>query len=161
MKKATVSILLVSLVLGSVLLAGCAQQQAAPQEIKIGAVVSLTGASSNVGKHMKQAAEMAVSEINSQGGVFVKAYNKKLPIRLFEVDDETKPDSAVKAVTKLTSEDNVDALVGGHSSAVTLATLGVVAEKKVPYVVSGASSPDVTRKTDVDMSYVFHYCPTT
>ena len=161
MKKATVSILLVSLVLGSVLLAGCAQQQAAPQEIKIGAVVSLTGASSNVGKHMKQAAEMAVSEINSQGGVFVKAYNKKLPIRLFEVDDETKPDSAVKAVTKLTSEDNVDALVGGHSSAVTLATLGVVAEKKVPYVVTGASSPDVTRKTDVDKSYVFHYCPTT
>jgi branched-chain amino acid transport system substrate-binding protein len=44
---------------------------------------------------------------------------------------------------------------------VTLASLGVVAEKKVPYVVTGASSPDVTRKTDVDKSYVFHYCPTT
>jgi branched-chain amino acid transport system substrate-binding protein len=157
----TVSILLAALVLAAVLLAGCAQQQAQPQDIKVGAVVSLTGASSNVGKHMKQAAEMAVSEINAQGGVFVKAYNKKLPITLIEVDDETKGDSAVKAVTKLISEDNVDVLVGGHSSGVTLATLGVVAEKKVPYVVTGASSPDVTRKTDVDKSYVFHYCPTT
>ncbi|HVP25037.1 MAG TPA: ABC transporter substrate-binding protein [Methanomicrobiales archaeon] len=163
MKQGTmVSVLLLMVVLASVLLAGCAQQQqASPQDIKLGAVVSLTGSGSSVGKHMKQSAELAVSEINAQGGVFVKAYNKKLPITLIVADDETKPDSAVKAVTKLISEDNVDVLVGGWSSGVTLASLGVVAEKKVPYVVTGASSPDVTRKTDVDKSYVFHYCPTT
>ncbi|HMA05112.1 MAG TPA: ABC transporter substrate-binding protein [Methanomicrobiales archaeon] len=161
MKKTTVSILLAALVLGSVLLAGCAQQQAQPQDIKIGAVVSLTGAGSNVGKHMKQSAELAVSEINAQGGVFVKAYNKKLPITLIVADDETKPDSAVKAVTKLASEDKVDLLVGGYSSAVTIATQGVVAENKIPYVVTGASSPDVTRKAGVDTSYMFHFCPTT
>ena len=160
-RTTTVSILLAALVLAAVLLAGCAQQQAQPQDIKVGAVVSLTGVGSNVGKHMKQSAEMAVSEINAKGGVFVRAYNKKLPITLIVADDETKPDSGVKAVTKLTSEDNVDILVGGWSSAVTIATLGIVAEKKVPYVVTGASSPDVTRKTDVDKSYVFHYCPTT
>ena len=160
-RTTTVSILLAALVLAAVLLAGCAQQQAQPQDLKMGAVVSLTGAGSNVGKHMKQSAELAVSEINAKGGVFVKAYNKKLPITLIVADDETKPDSGVKAVTKLTSEDNVDILVGGWSSAVTIATLGIVAEKKVPYVVTGASSPDVTRKTDVDKSYVFHYCPTT
>ena len=157
----TVSILLVALVLAAVLLAGCAEQQAQPQDVKIGAVVSLTGAGSNVGKHMKQSAEMAVSEINAKGGVFVKAYNKKLPITLIVTDDETKPDSGVKAVTKLTSEDNVDVLVGGYSSGVTTATQGVVAEKKVPYVVTGASSPDITRRKDVDTSYFFHYCPTT
>jgi branched-chain amino acid transport system substrate-binding protein len=156
-----VSILLLTLVVASVLLAGCAQQQATPQDIKMGAVVSLTGAGSNVGKHMKQAAELAVSEINAQGGVFVKAYNKKLPITLIEADDETKGDSAVKAVTKLISEDNVDILVGGYSSGVTTATQGVVAEKMVPYIVTGASSPDITRRKDVNTSYFFHYCPTT
>jgi branched-chain amino acid transport system substrate-binding protein len=162
MKHGTkVSILLLTMVLASVLLAGCAQQQAQPQDIKMGAVVSLTGAGSNVGKHMKQAAEMAVSEINAQGGVFVKAYNKKIPINLIVADDETKGDSAVKAVTKLISEDNVDVLVGGYSSGVTTATQGVVAEKKVPYVVTGASSPDITRRKDVNTSYFFHYCPTT
>ena len=158
----TVSILLVALVLGSVLLAGCAQQQAtAPADIKIGAVVSLTGAGSNVGKHMKQSAELAVSEINAKGGVFVQAYNKKLPVTLIVADDETKPDSAVKVVTKLASEDHADLLVGGYSSAVTIATQGVVAENKIPYVVTGASSPDVTRKAGVDTSYMFHFCPTT
>jgi len=158
----TVSILLMALVLGSVLLAGCAQQQAAaPADIKIGAVVSLTGAGSNVGKHMKQSAELAVSEINAKGGVFVQAYNKKLPVTLIVADDETKPDSAVKVVTKLASEDHADLLVGGYSSAVTIATQGVVAENKIPYVVTGASSPDVTRKAGVDTSYMFHFCPTT
>ena len=156
-----VSILLLTLVLASMLLAGCAQQQAQPQDIKVGAVVSLTGAGSNVGKHMKQSAELAVSEINAQGGVFVKAYNKKLPITLIEADDETKGDSAVKAVTKLISEDKVDILVGGYSSGVTTATQGVVAEKQVPYIVTGASSPDITRRKDVNTSYFFHYCPTT
>ena len=160
-RTTTVSILLAALVLAAVLLAGCAQQQAQPQDLKMGAVVSLTGAGSNVGKHMKQSAEMAVSEINAKGGVFVKAYNKKLPITLIVADDETKPDSGVKAVTKLTSEDNVDILVGGYSSGVTTATQGVVAEKKVPYIVTGASSPDITRRKDVDTSYFFHYCPTT
>jgi branched-chain amino acid transport system substrate-binding protein len=160
----TVSILLVALLLATVLLAGCTQQQqqpAQPQEVKIGAVVSLTGPGSNVGKHMKQAAELAVEEINANGGIYVKQYDKKLPVKLIVADDETKPDSAVKAVTKLTSEDNVDILVGGYSSAVTIATQGVVAEKKIVYVVTGASSPDVTRKAGVDTTYMFHFCPTT
>mgnify|MGYP006270109849 CR=1 FL=1 len=93
------SILLAALVLASGLLAGCAQQQAGPQDIKMGAVVSLTGAGSNVGKHMKQSAELAVAEINAKGGVFVKAYNKKLPITLIVAGDETKPYCAVTAVT--------------------------------------------------------------
>jgi len=159
----TVSILLVALLVATVLLAGCTQpqQQTQPQDVKIGAVVSLTGAGSNVGKHMKNAAEMAVDEINANGGVYVKQYNKKMNITLIVADDETKPDSAVKAVTKLTTEDKVDVLVGGYSSAVTIATQGVVAEQKIPYVVTGASSPDVTRKTGVDTTCMFHFCPTT
>jgi len=161
MDKKQIALILGILLVSAALLAGCTQQQAPPQGIKMGAVVSLTGAGSNVGKHMKQAAEMAVSEINAQGGVFVKAYNKKLPITLIVADDETKGDSAVKAVTKLISEDNVDILVGGYSSGVTTATQGVIAEKKVPYVVTGASSPDITRRKDVNTSYFFHYCPTT
>jgi branched-chain amino acid transport system substrate-binding protein len=144
------------------LIAGCAQQsQAQREDIKIGAVVSLTGVGSNVGKHMLQSAKMAVDEINADGGVFVKEYNKKLPITLIEADDETNGDAGIKAVTKLITQDNVDILVGGYSSGVTMATRGTVAQYKVPYIVTGASSPDITRKQDVDTSYLFHYCPTT
>jgi branched-chain amino acid transport system substrate-binding protein len=161
MKKIGILILMLILV---GLIAGCAQQaqvKTEPDTVKIGAVVSLTGTASNVGRHMWQSAVLAVDEINANGGVFIKEYNKKIPIELIQADDETNGDSAVKAVTKLITQDNVDILVGGYSSGVTMATRGVVAEHKVPYVVTGASSPDITRKTDVDTSYIFHYCPTT
>jgi branched-chain amino acid transport system substrate-binding protein len=161
MKK--IGILILALILVG-LIAGCAEQtqvQNQPDSVKIGAVVSLTGPASNVGKHMWQSAVLAVDEINAQGGIFVKEYNRKIPIELIQADDETNGDSAVKAVTKLITQDNVDILVGGYSSGVTMATRGVVAEHKIPYVVTGASSPDITRKTDVDTSYIFHYCPTT
>ncbi len=159
--KKLVALVLVLLAVG--LIAGCAQQAQVQQreDIKIGAVVSLTGVASNVGKHMLQSAKMAVDEINADGGIFVKEYNKKLPITLIEGDDETNGDAGIKVVTKLITQDNVDILVGGYSSGVTVATRGVVAQYKIPYIVTGASSPDITRKQDVDTSYLFHYCPTT
>ena len=37
----------------------------------------------------------------------------------------------------------------------------IVAENKVPYIVTGASSPTITRRTDIDTSTMFHHCPTT
>jgi branched-chain amino acid transport system substrate-binding protein len=158
------SALVIVLLLLVGLIAGCAQQAQVPsqkEEVKIGAVVSMTGVASNVGKHMWQSAVLAVDEINANGGIFIKEYNKKIPITLIQADDETNGDSGVRAVTKLITQDNVDIIVGGYSSGVTMATRGVVAEHKVPYIVTGASSPDITRKLDVDTSYLFHYCPTT
>ncbi len=154
---------LVLILLAVSLIAGCAQQAQVQQreDIKIGAVVSLTGSASNVGKHMLQSAILAVDEINAKGGVYVREYGKNLPITLIEADDETNGDSGIKAVTKLITQDNVDILVGGYSSGVTMATRGTVAQYKVPYIVTGASSPDITRKQDVDTSTLFHYCPTT
>ncbi|MDD1677839.1 MAG: ABC transporter substrate-binding protein [Methanomicrobiales archaeon] len=160
--KKTVLIIAILLLVG--LIAGCSQPAQVPaqkENVKIGAVVSLTGVGSNVGKHMWQSAVLATEEINANGGIFVKEYNKKLPVVLVQGDDETNGEAGVKIVTKLITQDNVDILVGGYSSGVTMATRGVVAEHKVPYIITGASSPDITRKQDVDTSYLFHYCPTT
>jgi branched-chain amino acid transport system substrate-binding protein len=55
----------------------------------------------------------------------------------------------------------VDILVGGYSSAVTSSYEQTIAEFKVPYIVTGASSPIITHRLDIDTSYVFHNCPTT
>jgi branched-chain amino acid transport system substrate-binding protein len=93
--------------------------------------------------------------------VYVKEYNAKLPVRLIAGDDESTREGGQKAATKLITEDKVDILVGGYSSAVTSAYQQTVAEYKIPYVVSGASNPIITHRTDVDTSTVFHHCPTT
>jgi len=152
----------VGLVIGGIAISGCTQQaQASPEELKIGVVASLTGPASATGKDMWQSAQVAADELNANGGVYLKETGKRVPVRVIVGDDESTREGGQKAVTKLISSDNVDALVGGFSSAVTTAHQSVVAEHKVPYVITGASSPTITRRSDIDTTYMFHFCPTT
>ncbi len=156
------------------LIAGCAQKPgeegaapaetkapAAPEAIRIGLVAPLTGPASTTGNDMLEAAELAIEEINAQGGVYVKEYGKKLPLKLYKGDTETSTQGGVKAVTKLITEDKVHVLVGGFSSSITYADQVVAAEHKMPFIITGASSPVITRRTDIDTSTFFHHCPTT
>jgi branched-chain amino acid transport system substrate-binding protein len=143
------------------LVAGCTQAAPKPAVIKIGVIASLTGPVSNLGTNMWQSAIIAADEINAAGGVYVKEFGRKVNITLIPGDDESTREGGQKAATKLITEDRVDILVGGYSSAVTSAYQQTVAEYKVPFVVSGASSPIITHRPDVDTSTVFHHCPTT
>jgi len=63
--------------------------QAAPKEIKVATVVSLTGKMSGQGVQLKEAYEILVEKINNEGGVYVKKYDKKLPVELRIFDDES------------------------------------------------------------------------
>jgi branched-chain amino acid transport system substrate-binding protein len=155
-------VLFIVLMLIAAFFAGCAQQAQAPaqpSEIKIGVIASLTGPASNVGKNMWQSAQIAANEINANGGVSFKG--SKVPIKLIVGDDESTQQGGQKAATQLITGDKVDILVGGYSSAVTSAYEQTVAEYKVPYIVTGASSPIITHRSDIDTSYIFHHCPTT
>lgn len=150
------------------LFAGCTQQATEQQTvpagsqgvIKIGVIASLTGPASNVGTNMWQSAQVAAEKINADGGVTLKDGSKSR-IKLIVGDDESTQAGGQKAATKLITDDKVDILVGGYSSAVTSAYEQTIAEYKVPYIVTGASSPIITHRTDIDTSYIFHHCPTT
>ncbi|MDD1717697.1 MAG: ABC transporter substrate-binding protein, partial [Methanoregulaceae archaeon] len=87
--------------------------------------------------------------------------NSKVLIQLVQGDDESTREGGQKAVSKLITQDNVDVLVGGFSSAVVTAHQQIVADNKVPYIITGASSPLITRTTGLDTSYMFHHAPTT
>ena len=152
------AVVVVSLLLASSLgqLAGA---QSEVEEIKIGVVAPLTGGASTTGTDMWQAAVLAADEINAQGGVNVSGVN--MQIALVKGDTETSREGGVKVVTKLITEDEVDLLVGGFSSGITYADSVVAAEHKVPFIITGASSPTITRRTDIDTTYFFHFIPTT
>ena len=153
-----------ALLIAIAIIAGCTQQapaQVQPTEIKIGVIASLTGPASNVGTNMWQSAQIAAAEINAKGGVQLKGSATKVPIKLIVGDDESTQQGGQKAATKLITDDKVDILVGGYSSAVTSAYEQTIAEYKIPYIVTGASSPIITHRTDIDTSYIFHHCPTT
>jgi branched-chain amino acid transport system substrate-binding protein len=156
------------LLIATVLIAGCAQQSATQQSsatssqgiIKVGVIASLTGPASNVGNNMWQSAQVAADKINANGGVTLKD-GSKAQLKLIVGDDESTQAGGQKAATKLITDDKVDILVGGYSSAVTSAYEQTIAEYKVPYIVTGASSPIITHRPDIDTSYIFHNCPTT
>jgi branched-chain amino acid transport system substrate-binding protein len=153
-----VTVVVVSLLLTSSLgLSAVAQSEAG--EIKIGVVASLTGSASATGTDMWQSAVLAAEEINANGGVMVNGV--PMNITLVMGDDESSPKAGVETVTKLITEDKVDILVGGFSSGVTVADSVVAADYKVPFIITGASSPILTHRTDIDTSYFFHHCPTT
>ena len=150
----------VGILLAGLLIAGCSQQEAR-DELKIGVIASMTGPASTTGKDIWQSAVIAAEEINAQGGVYVKDLGKNVPVTVILGDDESTREGGQKAVTRLITEDKVDALVGGFSSAVVSAHESIVSENGVPYIVTGASSPVITHRTDVDTSSIFHHCPTT
>jgi branched-chain amino acid transport system substrate-binding protein len=162
MKPWVCSLFLLAVVILAISISGCTQPaQQTPSAIKVGVIVSMTGPSSNIGKSMWQSAVLAANEINANGGIFVKEYGKKIPIQLVQGDDASTREGGLAAVTKLINQDKVDILVGGYSSAVTSSYQQVVANNKIPFIVTGASSPIITHRTDIDTNYTFHYCPTT
>ncbi|MEM2123801.1 MAG: ABC transporter substrate-binding protein [Methanolinea sp.] len=144
------------------LAAGCAQQGTHTNEtLKIGVVASMTGPASTTGKDIWQSAVIAAEEINAKGGVYVKDLGTRVPIELVLGDDESTREGGQKAVSRLITQDGVHVLVGGFSSAVVSAHQAIVAEHGIPYIITGASTPAVTRRTDIDTRTMFHYCPTT
>ncbi len=164
-------LIIAALVIAAALIAGCSQSQPATTQqpsgtvstgvIKVGVIASLTGPASNVGTSMWQSAQVAADKINADGGVTLRD-GSKAQLKLIVGDDESTPTGGQKAATKLITDDKVDILIGGYSSAVTSAYEQVIADNKIPFVVTGASSPIITHRTDgIDTSYVFHHCPTT
>ncbi|HSE68517.1 MAG TPA: ABC transporter substrate-binding protein [Gemmatimonadales bacterium] len=103
-----------------------------------------------VGAPMKRAAEMAVEEINTAGGV------QGRPLELVMRDDFGDPDSAVAVAAALVAE-KVVAVIGHVYSGTTLAAAPVYNEGNDPVVQisPSSSSPDVTNAG----AYTFRVCP--
>jgi branched-chain amino acid transport system substrate-binding protein len=109
-------------------------QIAEKKEIVIGAPIPLTGVIAMEGSEEKWAYEQAVKDINAKGGIFVKQYNKKLPVRLVIADAESDPGKAAAALERLVKVDKVDLLLSTFTTNLVLPT-SVAAEKlKVYYM---------------------------
>jgi urea transport system substrate-binding protein len=108
--------------------AGCGQDSADSETIKIGSLNHVTGAGASWGDPMQKAIELAVKEINESGGVLGKQ------IELICEDDNTDTDMAVQKAKKLALEDEVEAIFGGVYSNIRASVVTNVADPyKVPY----------------------------
>ncbi|MBL8950560.1 MAG: ABC transporter substrate-binding protein [Myxococcaceae bacterium] len=116
--------------------------------ILIGEVGSLTGAEAAFGISTKNGIELAIEEANEAGGV----KGKKLAVRVY--DDQSKPEEAASAVTRLLTQDKVKLILGEVASSNSLAMAPKAQEAKVPMISPSSTNPSVTAVGD----YIFRVC---
>ncbi|MCX8085180.1 MAG: ABC transporter substrate-binding protein [Calditerrivibrio sp.] len=118
-------------------------------ELKIGALLALTGPASILGLPEKQTIEMLVQEINKKGGIG----GQKISMVIY--DTQSIDDEARKKFLRLVQKDEVSVILGPTTSGETLAIKDLASQYKVP-VISMASSD---RIVDPLNRYVFKVAP--
>ena len=106
----------------------------APETIKVGAVVPISGRFASGGHTLKLGYEIAVDFVNQAGGVYVKEYRKKLPIELIILDDESDPLKTVSKLETLNDAHKVTTYLGTFGSALHAAAAAMADKNKVPYL---------------------------
>lgn len=114
----------------------------AQADIKIGATVSATGPAASLGIPYRNTLTLLPKEIAGQ------------KIEWVILDDGSDPTNAVKNARKLTSEDNVDLILGANTSPIGLALVDVASESKTPFVAM-ASSIRIVSPMDEKRYWVF------
>jgi branched-chain amino acid transport system substrate-binding protein len=100
----------------------------ASAQIKIGAVLSVTGPASFLGDPEKKTLEMYVEDINATGGV----NGQKLQLIVY--DDGAKASEALTFAKRLIDEDKIFAMIGGSTTGSTLAMIPVFEEAQTPFI---------------------------
>ncbi|HEX9459066.1 MAG TPA: ABC transporter substrate-binding protein [Thermoanaerobaculia bacterium] len=127
---------------------GNTSTSAAGGDILVGEYGSMTGGQATFGQSTHNGIMMAADEINVAGGINGRK------IKVLSEDDQSKPEEAPNAVTKLISKDNVLAVIGEVASSASLAAAPICQANKVPMITPSSTNPQVTKKGD----YIFRIC---
>jgi branched-chain amino acid transport system substrate-binding protein len=113
--------------------------------IILGMITPLSGSSSAIGPYMKNGAQLAINEINADGGVDGR------DLKLIAQDGACDAKTAAAAANKLVTQ-KVDVSVGGYCSGATLPTLPIFEKAGVPMIIPAANS---TELVDQGLANVF------
>ncbi len=129
-------------------------QAAGSKVIKLGCAISFTGAESRTGKLYRDSYDMAVKQVNDNGGV--KVGNQTYQLKIVYYDDKSDPTESSKLVEKLLAEDKVDFLLGPYSSGITIPDSIVAQRYKVPMIEGGGASGKIFSRGN---KYIFGTLP--
>ena len=109
-------------------LAGLAFSAQAADPIRIGAFLSASGPAAFLGDPEKKVLELYVDKINAAGGINGR------PLELIVYDDGGRADKALSFAKRLLSNDRVDVIVGGSTTATTMASVKLIERAGVPFI---------------------------
>jgi branched-chain amino acid transport system substrate-binding protein len=123
------------------LAAGCSVTSATADEtVKIGNILSLSGAAVEVGIYLQQGENL-----------YLKLHEKDLPpgvhIQLITRDDQSKPDETRRLAQELIVQDHVQMLAGLSTSPQAFAIAPVITQAKMPTIIMNATTGSLTRSS--------------
>jgi branched-chain amino acid transport system substrate-binding protein len=124
----------------------------APQVIKIGHAVALTGDASIWGQSESNALKMWVEKVNASGGIDGKT------VELVTYDTRADSVEAVNVAKRMIEQDKVVAIIGAAQSGVTIAMTAVTEPAKIPLIGTTATNPEVTVKDGAVRPHTFRVC---
>jgi branched-chain amino acid transport system substrate-binding protein len=148
-KKSSFRTLGLAFLIGLLVLVGCGPKEETVTQIKVGVIAPLTGSIPAVGQSTKNAAELAVNEVNEDGGLDVGG--QRVEMSIFVEDDEDKEESAVSAAQKLINQSNVVAIIGPQASRNAVPASTIAESARIPMISPWSTNPDTT----ADKRYVF------
>jgi branched-chain amino acid transport system substrate-binding protein len=135
----------------AVALAGNAVQAQTAGAVKLGFVGSLTGPHAGWDLPAAEGMQMAVSEINSGGGLTVAG--KKYRIEIVQEDAQSKPDVAATAAQKLLSDDDIHVVMGVLTSVPGVPVATQMGKAKVMYIGGFTALDGIVGKPGNELSF--------
>ncbi len=129
-----------------------AMSQGRKTTIKVGINAPMTGDIPKVGEGTKYAAEMWLEDVQKAGGIEVGG--EKYPVEIIVEDNESKAESAVKANTKMITQDDVMIIIGPQASSQAVPAGDVANNYETPMISPWSTNPATT----TDRPYVFRGC---
>jgi len=143
--KKLLTIILILAIASVALILGCAK---AKKEIKIGAILPLSGPNAKYGQNVKMAIDLGIKQTNAAGGIGGKK------VHVIYEDSQALPAQGVAAARKLIEIDKVPAIIGEMASSVTLAIAPLAEQNQVVLISPASSNPDITAAGD----FIFRTC---
>src|SRR6185437_15151763 len=122
---------------------------APPSEIKIGTLYASSGPFAVASLGQYEGVKFWAEQVNKDGGVFIKAYNKKIPVKIVAYDDQSSTATATTLYNQLITQDKVDVLVADFGSVLTSVAVPLAAEHHMLLIdPTGSGANFFTQKTD-------------
>ena len=103
----------------------------APAEIKLGTLYASSGRFASISMPVHYGLKLWIDQKNADGGVYVKAFDKKIPLKLIAYDDQSNTATAATLYNQLITQDKVDILIADSGSVLTSVAVPIARDHKM------------------------------
>jgi branched-chain amino acid transport system substrate-binding protein len=125
-----IRLLLFAALLASVTTAAV-QAADAPTEIKLGTLYASSGRFASISMPVHYGLKLWIEQKNAEGGVYVKEFDKKIPLKLIAYDDQSNTATAATLYNQLITQDKVDILIADSGSVLTSVAVPIARDHKM------------------------------